>query len=113
MKLSEIVKNVVKPALKLEFNPTETIQILMADRYKYFSWGVSSKYNIDNKGILLKVSGHHHKAYVLITLDWNDTYTVTLINNDGSVKTELAMVYFDMLADVIDGEIEYIDAYQK
>ena len=94
-----------------EFDASETMRVLIHNMMRYFSWGVSKKYNVNNKGLLLKVSGHHHKGWVLITLAWNDTYSVYIVSNKGEVKDEYKEVYFDELAELIDNRIERIEEY--
>lgn len=96
-----------------EFNPQETMQWLTANRIVYFSWGTERVINLFNKGLLLKVNGHHHKGWVLITLAWNDTYTVRFFNQQyNQVKDTLTEVYCDLLQDTIDEVIERIDDYK-
>lgn len=96
-----------------EFNPVETMQVLTHDLMTYLSWGVSKKINLGNKGLLLKVSGHHHKGWVLITLAWNDTYSVYIVSNKGEIKDEYKEVFFDELAELIDDRIERIEEYVR
>ena len=67
--------------------------------------------NIENKGLMFKVNGHHHKGYVLITLDWMDTYDVHLVTTHGNIVKSFEMVYFDMLVEIIDNNIERIEEY--
>ena len=93
------------PLLQREFDPKETMRILTYNKPIYWSWGVFTWYNIKNKGLLLKVSGRHHKGLVLITLAWNDTYTVQIINMRKVVLQTYEMVYFDNLVEVIDNRI--------
>jgi hypothetical protein len=112
MTTSEIY-NIVKPFFKREFDPTETMRVLTSDMMVYFSWGVSKKYNFDNKGLLLKVSGNHHKGFVLITLDWMDTYTVHIISNKGEIEDVYENVFFDELTEIIDKRIERIPDYVR
>ena len=96
-----------------EFNPAETMQWLTSNINIYFSWGVSKKYNLSNKGLLLKVSAHHHKGYVLITLNGSDLYDVRFFNTSyREVKDMLKDVYCDMLQEAIDEVIEKIDGCQ-
>jgi hypothetical protein len=99
------------PLLEREFNLTETMSVLTHNQNIYWSWGVNQKMNIDNKGLLLNVNGHHHKGSVLITLSWNDTYSVYIINNRGRILNEYKEVYFDVLTEVIDNRIERIKEY--
>jgi len=94
-----------------EFNTKETVQLLTAHGVIFWSWGVSKFTNLANKGLLFKVRGNHHKGYVLITLGWNDTYCVYIINTHGKILDEYKEVYCDMLVDVIDNRIEYIKDY--
>ena len=59
----------------------------------------------------MEVSGNHHKGSVLITLGWDDTYNVYIINNRGRVLNEYKGIYFDVLVEVIDNRIERIKEY--
>ena len=77
--------HLVEPYFEREFDPRETLSILSHDRMKYWSWGVSKLINYVNKGLLMKVSGNHHKGLVLITLGWEDLYKVRIISNKGEV----------------------------
>ena len=104
--------NVCYPLLEREFDLRETLQVFNRNQPMYWSWGVSKKINIDNKGLLLKVSGNHHKGWVLISLGWNDTYSVHIISNKGEVLNEYKEIYWDMLADTIDDRIERIPEYR-
>ena len=103
--------SVVKPLLKREFIVNETMLLLNSYGLKLWSWGISKRINFENKGLLLKVSGNHHKGLVLITLDYNDTYCVDIISNKGEILETFDMVYFDQLFDVIDRRIELINEY--
>ena len=100
------------PLCKMEFNVTETLQVLMTNKPMYWSWGVTDLTSLESKGLVFKVRGHHHKGWVLITLDWTDTYNVDIINNKGEVIQHFDMVYFDMLSEIIDNRIERIPEYQ-
>lgn len=107
---TELAK-VINEKLQREFNIRETMQVLGSNMNIFWSWGITTKVNISNKGLLLKVSGHHHKGYVLITLAWDDTYTVDIISTHGKVKDTYEMIYFDMLVETIDNRIERIKEY--
>jgi hypothetical protein len=102
---------VINEKLKCEFNIRETIQVLGRNMNIFWSWGVTTKANFNNKGLLLKVSGHHHKGYVLITLAWDDTYTVDIISTHGNVKDTYTEIYVDNLVETIDDRIERIEKY--
>ena len=104
----------LQPHLQREFNYSETIQVLKSNKNVYYSWGTSkiSLVDVDKqdknyvKGLLLSVSGRLHKGYVLITLGFDDTYCVYIMNNRGRVLDTHKDVYVDMLVDVIDYSIE-------
>ena len=91
-----------------EFDIQETINVLTYNRTIYWSWGVSKLYNCQNKGLLLKVNGHHFNNYVLITLGWDDLYNVHYLNEKLVEVEKTEGVYFDMLVDIIDERIEKI-----
>lgn len=76
----------------------------------FWSWGVSTRANIENKAMLLKVNGHHFKGIVLITLAANDTFTIYYIKED-KVVDSIENIYIDELVNTIDKKVEYIDAY--
>lgn len=95
-----------------EFNLDETMLVLRANPMVYMSWGVSGLWNFENKVLILKVNGHHHKGYVMISLAWNDTYTVNIVSTHNNIKKTYTEVYFDMLVDVIDTHIKRIADYK-
>jgi hypothetical protein len=107
----EFVQSVVSK-YEREFNLLETMKVLKANIFTYFSWGVSKVANFENKAMILKVNAHRHKAYVVITLAWDDTYSVYLMKTNGEVKKEFKDVYFDQLVEIIDNEIERIPEYK-
>jgi hypothetical protein len=102
----------IQDLLKMEFNVRETLSVLSHNKPIFFSWGVSRLTNVMDKGLMFKVNGHHHKGYVLITLDWTDTYDVHLISTHGNIVKSFDMVYFDDLVEIIDNNIERIKDYQ-
>ena len=102
----------IKPFFERDFDPSETLQWLKANRIMFFSWGCNDLRNFDNKALAIKVSGHHHKGQILITLGWNDTYTLRLINTTGKVVGTFTEIYCDELANFIDVKIERIGAYK-
>jgi hypothetical protein len=107
------LSKVVYPLHKMEFNVNETMSLLTRYGFKFWSWGVSKRMSFENKSLCLKVSGHHHKGWVVITLDWLHTYIVYIISNKGEILDTYDMVYFDELFDIIDKRIEFIEKYQS
>lgn len=103
--------------LEREFDPAETLFVLKCPINIYYSWGVEKKTAILNQNgseaaLMLKVNGHHWKDFVLITLAWNDTFTVRLLTADYSVHKTIEDIYFDQLQFVIDKQIEWIESYK-
>lgn len=105
--------DLIKSLLDVRFNPQETMKVLTHNIQIYWSWGVSRKHNLEDRGLLLKVNGHHHKGYVLITLCGNDTYTVHIISTHGNTLNTYKEVYFDDLVEIIDNRIEKIPEYVR
>lgn len=110
--MTQTIKQVISPLLKDDFNVGETLQVLSYNKGIYWSWGVHDLSNICNKGLMFRVNGHHHKGWVLITLDWTDTYDVYLISTHGNIVKDFHQVYFDMLVELIDNHIEKIPEYE-
>lgn len=95
-----------------EFNTNETLQLLKLSGPVFWSWGVSKLINYNDKGLLIRVHGHHHNGWVFITLQMNDTYAVHYLNQGYTIKDSVEDIYFDMLVDTIDTRIERIDSYK-
>ena len=106
MNVTELV-----PKLEMEFDMNETLSVLKHDLRIYWSWDVSKVVNLMGKGLILSVNGNHHKGYVMITLSYNDTYSVYIVNRLGRILNEYKMVYFDQLTEIIDNRIEKIPEY--
>lgn len=110
----EQLHNFVSEKGEREFNPQDTLGVLTHNRnLTYWSWGVSKLINMFNKGLCMKVSGHHHKGWVIITLGWTDTYSVYIVKNNGEIKSEHHLVYVDELTERIDTLIERIPKYVR
>ncbi len=100
-----------KSHLKREFDVKEILVFLQRYNFRFWSWGSKNFSNVDDKGLLFKVNGHHHKGYVLITLDWMDTFDVHIINTRGRVLDTFEGVYIDQLFETIDNRVERIKEY--
>ncbi len=96
---------------KRKFNPMETLRVLKTKPTWMSSWGFRKPINYDNEMLLFRVSGHHHKGYVAITLNWDDTYIVTLLNVRWAIKETFSNVYVDELVELLDVKIERIEKY--
>ena len=94
-----------------EFDTRETLKLLYSYQSMFWSWGASGFKNLDDKVLVFKVNGNHHKGFVCINLGWNDTYTIRLLTTKGEVKFEQEGVYFDELFDTLDVKIEKIERY--
>lgn len=107
----------ILPLLKSPFDVNEATKALNLKPTKVFSWGANNFCIVSGtpsqcKGLIFKVNANHHKGYVLLTLDPNDTYTVYLVSTHGNVKDTLEGIFFDELTDKIDEKIEKISLYK-
>ena len=98
----------LEKAAERSFDQQETMQWLTANRLWVMTWGARSFTRFEDKGLFFTVSGHHHKGIVLITLAWDDTYTVRLLSSQWNEKAKFENVYCDDLAELIDTKIERI-----
>jgi hypothetical protein len=64
-------------------------------------------------GLKFRVSGHHHKGYVILTVNGADLFDIYLINMKGMVKEKIEDVYLEDLIDTIDKKVEYIARYEN
>ena len=114
MEFSEIYA-ICKKLFGDNMNVKETLEQLRYGKLrtiKVMSWGTHRLKNLEDKGLLFEVNARRHKGFVLITLDWSDTYNVYLISRSGLIKKEMTGVYFDELTEQIDEAIEKVAAYQ-
>lgn len=102
------------------FNATETFRVLRTKPTWLWSWAarnytqVPSKVYKEETGVFFfRVSGFLHKGYVVITLAYNDTYTVRLVSMKGEVKQTLTEVYVDELCEKIDVAVERQKEYVR
>lgn len=93
-------------------NVKEVLEVLKHQPIKMMSWGTKDLKNLNNKGLIFKVNGNLHKGCVLISLSYNDTFQVDLINVRGRITETITDVYVDNLVDVIDEKIERISIYK-
>ena len=66
-------------------------------------------------GLMFYVRGHRHKGHVLITLAYDDTYTISIGHvRKGTIKPKKQVrgVHFDEMTGVIDALVERVDSYQ-
>lgn len=75
-----------------------------------WSWGFNTPIALQN-GLQFNVQGFLFTGKVRVLYDGSDTFTVRLLNADGSTKKEEAEVYLDNLVDVIDGMVEKCHNY--
>ena len=93
-------------------NVKETMQLLKSYGPKFWSWGAHAFTNMGNKALRFKSEGRHHKGHVYISVNGLDLYDVHIVTLKGEIKKEINGLYFDMLFDAIDKEIEYIPEYK-
>ena len=111
--MSKKQHEVLTASAERSFNPKETMQWLTMNRLWVMSWGARNFTNFEDKALFFKVSGNNHKGIVLITLAWDDTYTVRLLSTQWNEKAKFKNVYCDELAELIDVKVERISIYKK
>ena len=107
----------ILPLLQSPFDFGEANKALRLKLMKYMSWAPHNFVIVSGtpsacKGLIFKVNANHHKGYVLLTLDPDDTYTVNLISTHGNIKSTIEGILFYELTDVIDEKIEKIAEYK-
>lgn len=108
MRPKEVVMMELLPLCKREFNTLETISLLKQNMSIFYSWNVTGLLNYNDKGLLFTVNSRYHKGYFFISLDFNDTYTVDIIDFEGNILDTYEMIYFDMLTEIIHDRIETV-----
>ena len=91
-----------------ELDPEETLLILKSNTSIFMSWGVELVFSEGG----MKVNGHHHKEWVLITLGWDDWYRVHILSDGGEVLDSYSEVCFDELVQIINDRIELVEEYK-
>lgn len=105
--------DVLKTSSERQFDPKETFALLKANTLWLMTWGAKKFTYFSDTALFFTVSGIHHKGIVLITLAYDDTYTVRLLSSQWNQKAIFENVYFDELAELIDNKVERIPAYTK
>ena len=97
---------VLDSLVQREFEPQQTMDLLASEPVVVMSWGARKFSQYKSKALIFRVSGRLHKGLVCITLAWDDTYTITLLNLKFEVKQTRTDVYFDELVNDIDHMVE-------
>lgn len=106
-KKTEFYKRFKTEFAERSFDPNETMKWLTHDRIITMSWGFQKPKGLskksENNGLIFQVSGMLHEGYVLITLAWNDTYTLRFFSDDFEETKEMrTQVYCDELQYKVD-----------
>jgi mRNA-degrading endonuclease HigB of HigAB toxin-antitoxin module len=102
---------ILKEVPQRTFSVAETFNLLKAKPIWLMSWGARNFTSFESKALFFNVSGNHFRGIVLITLDFSDTYTITLLSTQWNVKKTIQFVYCDELSDTLDTVIERIPDY--
>ena len=98
-------------------------QLLTTGVTKVWSWGAHGWVATANNTLVFKVNAHHLKGIVSITLDESqdlydihffDNYSISSLAKDKKPSKKFQPIigaYFDQMVDLIDNNIERIDAY--
>jgi len=105
-KIREISDYIDKEACR-EFDAKETYQQLYSKPVVVGSWGAHGFSSIKDKALVFQVNGLLHKGTVIITLGWEDLYSIHLFDKEGEqVGESTTGIYCDMLTDVVDELVE-------
>jgi len=70
-------------------------------------WGAKDLTWLKNTVLAFKVNWFEHKGWVYISLDWDDTFTITLTKlNRTTIVKQIKWVYIDQLISTLDTSIE-------
>lgn len=97
-----------------EFDAKETMLLLRHNLAIFWCWGAHA-FTVDKQRgtrmLRMTVSGRLHKGHVYIFLNGIDLFNVYLTSSQGTIKKISEDLYFDMLTNWIDTNIEKIPAY--
>jgi len=102
------INDFIKEKKCRKFDPMITKQQIYAGNSKWVAcWGADDWARINDDALVFTVNGFLHKGFVIITLNFWDTYDVHLFNHDGDQVGETKTdIYFDRLVYVIDELVE-------
>jgi hypothetical protein len=103
----------LKKVSECNFNVAEAMQVLKMERVWLMSWGARTFENYNNTALSFRVSGRHFKGNVIITLSFDDTYSVTLASTQWNEKERFTNVYVDQLSELLDCKIERTEIYKR
>lgn len=96
----------LKELRQRDFSADDIYKMLRSNSI-WMSWGIHNPWRIWDNLLFFKVQGFLHKGYVMITLDFDDTFTITLTRaNRINVVKEISWVYIEDLLNVIDINVE-------
>ena len=72
----------------------------------WMSWGIHKPTKFSNWVLWFKVQGCLHTWWVLLSVDWDDTFRITLGTPHKNFVSETKGVYLDQLIDTIDKLVE-------
>jgi hypothetical protein len=75
------------------------------------SWGACNWTNVHNKALAFKVSGHHFRGVVFLTVNGSDLYDFYLVNAKHDIIKMETDIFFDDLVERLDKAIEFIPEY--
>lgn len=96
-----------------EMNCAEAKALICQKWHIPASWGARNWTNVKNKALGFKVSGHHFKGVVFVTVNGSDLYDYYLVNAKHDIVKKVTDLYFDQLVDSLDESIEKLPSYQR
>jgi len=97
----------IKDISKLDFDTKWIYRSISRTAYG-MSWGIHNPSVYKDSVLSFKVQWFLHRWYVYVSLDYNDTFTVTLTkNNRTTIKEQHTWIYIDELIPCIDWAVEH------
>ena len=89
------------------------LSILKSQLMVMWSWGFNSPIALSN-GLKFKVQGFIHKGWIVVKYNnGTDLFDISLLTSKMETKKEITGIYFDMLVEVIDMEVEKVKDYEN
>jgi hypothetical protein len=98
-KLNKVFLTELEKLTEREFDVQDTMNLLILTNPSIFmSWGIRKGIGLFDKALLLYVN----RNWILITLAWNDTYTVRAFEDIRKVEHHLTEIYFEELQERVN-----------
>lgn len=85
----------------------------IANHHIVWSWGAHDYAMVNEEVLRFSVQAHRHTGYVFVAVNGADLFNIYLTELDGTIKKVFFSIYNEDFINIIDTEIELIDAYKQ